>query len=78
LGKKEILDGCRYKIERYSLHFKTRVTFGHNLRYETKGKFGETSLKLRQTNWDVASNNVNVVAYELPSQSTNKLHLLNN
>jgi hypothetical protein len=52
--------------------------FGHNLRYKTKGTFGEISLKLRQTNWNVAKNYVNVVANELPSQSTNKLHLFNN
>ena len=50
---------------RYSLHFKTKVTFGHNLRYETKGTFGEISLKLRQTNWNVVKNNVNVVDDEL-------------
>jgi hypothetical protein len=62
----------------YSLRFKTKVTFGHNLRYETKGTFGEISLKLRQTNWNVARNNVNVVVDELPSQSTNNLHLFNN
>jgi hypothetical protein len=62
----------------YSLRFKTKVTFGHNLRYETKGTFGEISLKLRQTNWNVAINNVNVVADELLSQSTNTLHLFNN
>jgi hypothetical protein len=52
--------------------------FGHNLRYKTKGTFGEISLKLRQTNWNAAKNNVNVVANELPSQSTNNLHLFNN
>ena len=62
----------------YSLRFKTKVTFGHNLRYETKGMFGETSLKLCHTNWNVARNNVNVVADELPSQSSNNLHLFNN
>jgi hypothetical protein len=62
----------------YSLRFKTKVTFGHNLRYETKGTFGEISLKFRQTNWNVAGNNVNVVADELPSQSTNNLYLFNN
>ena len=62
----------------YSLRFKTKVTFGHDLRYETKGTFGEISLKLRQTNWNVARNNVNVVVNELPSQSTNNLHLFNN
>jgi hypothetical protein len=55
----------------YSLRFKTKVTFGHNLRYETKGTFGEIPFKLRQTSWYVAINNVNVVADELPSQSTN-------
>jgi hypothetical protein len=62
----------------YSLRFKTKVTFGHNLGYETKDRFGEISLKLRQTNWNVARNSVNVVADELPSQSTNNLHLFNN
>jgi hypothetical protein len=51
--------------------------FGHNLRYETKVTFDEMSLKLRQTNWNVARNNVNVVADELPSQSNNNLHLFN-
>ena len=61
-----------------SLRFKTKVTFRHNLRYETKGTFGEISLKLRQTNRNVARNDVNVVADELPSQSTNNLHLVNN
>jgi hypothetical protein len=35
--------------------------FGHKLRYEIKITFGEISLKLRQTNWDVARNNVVVV-----------------
>jgi hypothetical protein len=61
---------------KYSFRFKTKVTCGHNLRYETKGTFGEISLKLRQTNWNVAIINVNVVDDELPSQSTNNLHLL--
>jgi hypothetical protein len=66
------------EIALYSLCFKT-VTFGHNLRSETnKGSFGEISLKLRQTNWNVvARNNVNVVADELPSQSTNSSHFDN-
>jgi hypothetical protein len=32
--------------------------------------FGEISLKLRQTEWNVARNNVNVVVYELPIQIT--------
>jgi hypothetical protein len=62
----------------YSLRFKTKVTFGHNLRYKTKGTFGEISFKVRQTNWNVAINNVDVVADELPSQSTNNLHIFNN
>ena len=52
----------------YSLCFKTKVMFGHKLRYEIKVTFGEISLKLRQTNWNVAKNNVNVVDDELPSQ----------
>jgi hypothetical protein len=52
--------------------------FGHNLRYETKATFGEIFLKLRQTNSNVARNNVNVVDDELPSQSTNHLHFFNN
>jgi hypothetical protein len=67
----------RYRIKVTPSVFKIKVTFGHNLRYETKGTFGEISLKLRQTNWNVVRNNVNVVADELPSQSTNKLHLFN-
>ena len=33
-----------------------------------KVTFGEISLKLCQTNWNVARNNVNVVVDELPSQ----------
>jgi hypothetical protein len=44
--------------------------FGHKLRYEIKVTFGEISLKLCQTNWNVARNKVNVVANELPSQIT--------
>jgi hypothetical protein len=42
--------------------------FGHKLRYEIKITFGEISLKLRQTNWNVARKNVNIVVDELPSQ----------
>jgi hypothetical protein len=42
--------------------------FGHKMRYEIKITFGEISLKLHQTNWNVANNNVNVVVDELPSQ----------
>ena len=38
--------------------------------------FGEFFLKLRQTNWNVAINNLNDVVDELPSQ--NNLHLFNN
>jgi hypothetical protein len=39
------------------------------LRYEIKVTFVEISLKLRQTNWNVARNNViSVVVDELPSQ----------
>jgi hypothetical protein len=45
--------------------------------YEIKVTLGEISLKLRQTNWNVVKNNVIVVADELPSQSTNNLHLFN-
>jgi hypothetical protein len=40
---------------------------GHKLRYEIKVTFGEISLKLRQTNWNVAINNVTIVVGELPS-----------
>jgi hypothetical protein len=43
-----------------------------------KGTFGEISLKLRQMNWNVVRINVNVVVDELPSQSSNNLHLFNN
>ena len=45
----------------YSLCFKIKVMFAHKL-------FGEISLKLCQTNWNVAKSNVNVVVGELPSQ----------
>jgi hypothetical protein len=37
------------------------------LRYKTKGTFGEIYVKLCQTNYNVAWNNVNVVVDELPS-----------
>jgi hypothetical protein len=47
-----------------------KVTFGHKLRYKIKVTFGEISLKLHQTNWNVARINVNVVVDELPSQIT--------
>ena len=63
-------DACKFKSEKfegYSLRFKTKVTFGHKLRYEIKVTFGEISLKLRQTNWIVARNNINIVANELSS-----------
>ena len=56
----------------YSLCFKIKVTFGYKLTvcYEIKITFGEISLNLHQTNWNVARNNVHVVADELPSQVT--------
>ena len=40
----------------------------YSLRFKIKVIFGEISLKLRQTNWNVARNNVNVVADKLPNQ----------
>ena len=43
------------------------------MRYEIKVTFGENYLKLRQTNWNVAMNNVNVVVDE-----NNSVHLFNN
>ena len=46
------------------------MTFGHKLRYKRKVTCGEISLKLRQTNWNVARINVNVIVDELPSQIT--------
>ena len=56
------------KGNKYSLCFNIKVTFGHKLHYKMKVTFGEISLKLRQTNWNVAIINVNVVVDELPSQ----------
>ena len=53
-----------------SLHFKIKVTFEHKLHYKIKVTIGEISFNLRQMNWNVAINNVNVVAYELPSKIT--------
>jgi len=38
------------------------------MHYEIKVTFGEISLKLHRTNWNVARNSVNVVVDELPSQ----------
>jgi hypothetical protein len=58
------------RVSSYSLHFRMKVMFGHKLHYEVKVTFGEISLKLRQPNWNVARNNANSVAYELPSQIT--------
>jgi hypothetical protein len=55
----------------YSLRFKINVTFGHEMHYKIKVTCGEIFLKLRQTNWNVAKINVNVVVDELPSQITN-------
>ena len=56
----------------YSLRFKLKVTFGHELRYEIQVLFNEISLKFHQTNWkccqEQCKNNVNDVANELPSQ----------
>ena len=53
-------------VNTYSLHFKIKVMFGHKLRYEIKVTFGDISLKLHQTNWNVARININVVVGELP------------
>jgi hypothetical protein len=55
---------------KYSLRFKTNVTFGHQLCYKIKVTFGEISLKPRQTNWNVVRSNLNVVVDELSSQIT--------
>jgi hypothetical protein len=54
----------------YPLCFKIKVSFGHKLCYKIKVMFGEISLKLCQTNLNVALINVNVVVDELPSQIT--------
>ena len=51
----------------YSIRFKIKDMFGYKLRYKMKVTFGENSLKLCQTNWDVAINNVNIFIDELPS-----------
>ena len=60
----------------YSLRIKTKVTFGHKLRYKTKVTIDGISLKLCQTNWNVARNNVNVVVDELSSQITVYIYLM--
>jgi hypothetical protein len=54
----------------HKLHYEIKVTFGHKLHYAIKVMLGEIFLKLRQTSWDVAKNNVNVVADKLPRQIT--------
>ena len=48
----------QYPRKQYSLCFQIKITFS------------EISLKVRQTNWNVAKNNVNVVVDGLPSQIT--------
>jgi hypothetical protein len=63
------MPGCwKWYQHTYSLHFKIKVTFGHKPCYGIQVTFGEIYLKFRQTNWNVARNNVNVVADEVPSQ----------
>ena len=59
-----------YKISNdcYSLCFKIKVTFRHKLHYDNT--LGENFLKLCQTSWRLARNNVNVVANEPSSQAT--------
>ena len=52
------------------LCFKIKVTFGYKLFYKIKVTFSEISFKLRQTNWNIAKNNVNVAVDELSSQIT--------
>ena len=56
------------KLSSYFLRFKIKVTFRYQLCYNIKVTFGESSIKLCQTNWNVAINNVNVVVDELPIQ----------
>jgi hypothetical protein len=68
-------DACTQKLEHGNNQlvlplFQNKNVFGLKLRYEIKVTIGEISLKLRQTNWNVARNNVNVVADKLPSQIT--------
>ena len=74
LTKVHTNDTCHSYVQEclpsYSLRFKKKVMFGHKLCYKIKITFGEVSLKLRQTNWNVATINVNVVIDELPSQIT--------
>ena len=70
LSKWVILRSLMCILTIYSLCFKIKVKFGHKFRYEIKVMFGEISLKLRQTNWNVARNNVNVVVDELSTQIT--------
>ena len=62
------VQGLIWLLRRYSLRFKTNVTFGYKLCYKIKVTFGEISLKLRQTSLNVAKINVSVVVDELPNQ----------
>jgi hypothetical protein len=50
--------------------FIRRTLHTYEVHYEIKVTFGEISLELCQTNWNVAKNNVNVVVDELRSQIT--------
>jgi hypothetical protein len=50
---------------------------GHKLRHAIKVMFGEFFLKVRQTDWNVVRNIVNVVVDESPSQITVYTCLIN-
>jgi hypothetical protein len=54
----------------HKLRHAIKVMFGHKLHHAIKVMFGEFFLKIRQTDWNVAKNIVNVVVDELPSQIT--------
>ena len=61
----------------YSLRFKIKVTFGHELCYKIKVMFGEFFLKLRQVNWNV----VRCCCWWWwwwTTKSNNNFHLFNN
>ena len=64
----QIMKKKRKDHNMYSIRFKIKVKFGHKLHYEIKVMFGEISLKLHQTNWNVARINVSIVVDELTSQ----------
>ena len=65
-----------FHLSYYSFHFKIKVVFGHKPRCKPKVTFGEISLKLCQTKWNVARNQCKC-CWWWTIESNNSLNLFN-